>query len=160
MTPANYQQEYFSIRVMTASPTELIRILYEAGIQAVDQAIAALHAGDIRGRGRQVTKAVEIIGELKGSLRSSGEQAKYANTLGDLYGYMQSQLIQAHSKQSEKLLLEVSRLLNTLLEGWSGATKGQTTPHGEEPELVGAASEGNPYFPQSSSNSGPRSWQL
>ena len=51
----NRQNEYLLQRVETASPVELIRILYGA-LQAVDQASLALHAGDILKRGRAVTK--------------------------------------------------------------------------------------------------------
>jgi flagellar secretion chaperone FliS len=150
MIPSNYHQEYLSTRVLAASPVELIRILYEGAVQAVDQALVALHSGDILGRGRSVSKAIEILAELQVSLRPGGAQQQYANTLRELYGYMQRQLMRGHSEQSEKMLQEVSRLLNTLLEGWAGAMNQPetvTSPAPYLPETVGASSQG-------------RSWQL
>ena len=60
-------------------------------MQAVDEALAALHSGDILGRGNSVTKAVEIISELRLSLRREVHPA-YCDTLGELYSYMQRQL--------------------------------------------------------------------
>ena len=67
-----------------------------------------------------MTKTIEILSELRVALRYD-VQPEYCRTLAGLYSYMQGQLIRAHSEQSESLLLEVSRLLQTLLEGWTGA---------------------------------------
>jgi flagellar secretion chaperone FliS len=120
MPHPNQHHEYITQRVQTASPLELIRILYEAALQSVDEALRALQSGDILGRGRAVTKTIQILSELQIALRYD-VQKEYCSTLAGLYGYMQSQLIRAHSEQSESLLLEVSRLLHTLLEGWTGA---------------------------------------
>ena len=44
-------------------------MLYEGAMQSVQEAIAAHRLGDILARGNAVTKAVEIIGELRLSLR-------------------------------------------------------------------------------------------
>ncbi|HEV8037696.1 MAG TPA: flagellar export chaperone FliS [Bryobacteraceae bacterium] len=120
MALPNPHQEYVKQRVQSASPVELIRILYEAAVQQVDEAVQALHSGDILKRGHAVTKTVEILSELRIALRYDVQQ-EYCSTLAGLYSYMQGQLIRAHSEQSETLLLEVSRLLHTLLEGWNGA---------------------------------------
>src|SRR5580704_12983323 len=120
MPMPNPQREYVTHRVQTASPVELIRILYEAAVQSMDEAVRALRSGDILARGKAVTKTIEILSELRIALRYDVQQ-EYCSTLAGLYSYMQGQLIRAHSEQSESLLLEVSRLLHTLLEGWNGA---------------------------------------
>ena len=156
--------EYVAQRVLSATPTELVRILYEGAVQAVDQAMAALNTGDILGRGRAVTKAIEILSELRASLRHDVSQS-YCNTLDELYGYMQRQLIRAHAERSESLLREVSRLLITLQDGWSRAMDQLAAPvgpvdhpsQGEELELVTAS---NPYSLPMGSRSENRSWQL
>src|SRR5690349_10133133 len=100
MTSHKRQKEYISNRVMTASPMELVRILYEASVQSVDEALSALHSGDILARGEAVNKAIEILAELRMSLRRD-VQEEYSNTLAELYGYIQHQLIRAHAEQSE-----------------------------------------------------------
>ena len=120
MTPSGRQKEYLAFRIGTASPMELVRILYEGAVQSVQEAIGALHSGDILARGQAVNKAIEILAELRVSLRRD-VQEQYSNTLAELYGYIQHQLIRAHAEQSESLLQEAARLLNTLLEGWAGA---------------------------------------
>jgi hypothetical protein len=97
-------------------------------------------------------------------------QEEYSNTLEELYDYMQQQLIRAHRDQSEAILQEVSRLLNTLLEGWLGAMNAMnsaTTP-GNDPERRPASLEhaepvsaSSPYSWQpAGSSSDCRSWQF
>jgi len=161
----NPQREYLANRIQTASPVELIRILYEAAAQALDQALAALYAGDIPKRGQAINKGIEILSELRMSLRHD-VHAEYCGTLAGLYSYMQRQLIRAHAEQSESLLQEVARLLRTLQEGWVGAMKNlaalnaQTQPADSEPEKR-AAGEMSPYSDAvSATRSTARSWEV
>jgi flagellar secretion chaperone FliS len=159
----NRQKEYLLQRIETASPLDLIRILYEAALERVNEALTALHSGDIIKRGHAVTKAIEILSELQMSLRCD-VQPEYSNTLSGLYSYMQQQLIRAHAEQSESLLQEVARLLGTLLEGWMGAVENLASETGKQdapqhrPETP-AAFDSNPY---GSASAAPRvrSWQL
>jgi flagellar protein FliS len=120
MTPMNPHKEYVSSRVAAATPVELTRMLFEGAVQAVREAVTAHRAGDIIARGNAVTKAVQILGELRFSLRRD-VAPQYCDTLSGLYGYLQNRLIQAHAEKSESMLLEVSQLIQTLLDGWIGA---------------------------------------
>lgn len=165
MTASTRQKEYLAIRIATASPMELVRMLYEGAVQSVQEAIQALHSGDILARGQAVNKAIEILAELRMSLRRD-VQEQYSNTLAELYGYIQHQLIRAHSEQSEPLLQEASRLLSTLLEGWAGAIEklavaepaGTAAPTGQVSETVIAS---NPYSSESPGlRLESRTWQL
>ena len=165
MTPDNRQKEYFKQRVLSATPMELIRILYETAIQTVDAAVLAHRAGDVYGRGEKVGKAVAILSELLVSLRHDVRR-EYSGTLAELYTYMQRQLIRAHGEQSEDLLREVSRLLNTLLDGWAGAM--EMTAAGDKERPVNApeppsveVKASNPYSEEMAGSSAKsRSWQL
>jgi flagellar protein FliS len=159
----NHHQEYLKHRIQAASPVELIRILYEAAVQSMDVAVRALQSGDILKRGEAVTKTIEILSELRIALRYD-VQPEYCKTLAGLYSYMQSQLIRAHSEQSESLLLEVSRLLQTLLEGWNGAMENLNSGGEQESKTelnvrVQTANVQNPYSAESA-DSEPlvRSW--
>ena len=95
-------------------------MLYEGALQAVQQALSAHRSGDILARGNSVTKAVQILGELRFSLRRE-IAPQYCDLLGGLYSYLQRRLIQAHAERSEAMLQESVSLLQTLLEGWIGA---------------------------------------
>jgi flagellar secretion chaperone FliS len=122
MTPTNPHREYLASRVAAATPAELTRMLFEGAVKSVQDAIAAHRAGDILERGNAVTKAVQILGELRFSLRRD-VAPQYCDTLSGLYGYLQNRLIQAHAEKSESMLEEVRRLIETLLEGWIGAMR-------------------------------------
>ena len=165
MPLSNQQKQYVSQRVQAASPMELIRLLYEAALEGVEEALRAQRSGDILGRGRAVTKTIEILSELRSALRFEVQQ-EYCSTLAGLYGYMQTQLIRAHAEQSEELLQEVSRLMQTLLEGWTGAMEklasGQLQGSAAEPESSPyASSDPNPYSGgPASQDSLVRSWKL
>ncbi len=95
-------------------------MLFEGAVQSVHEAISAHRTGDISARGNAVTKAVQILGELRFSLRRD-VAPQYCDTLSGLYGYLQNRLIQAHAEKSEGMLQEVLQLIQTLLEGWVGA---------------------------------------
>src|ERR1700691_2865748 len=127
MTPTNPHKEYLSSRVAAATPVELTRMLYEGAVQAAQEALAAHRTGDILARGNAVTKAVEILGELRFSLRRD-VAPQYCDTLSGLYGYLQNRLIQAHAEKSESMLQEVMQLIQTLLDGWIGAMKNLNSP--------------------------------
>jgi len=144
---------------------ELTRMLYEGAIQSVQEAIAAHRLGDMIGRGNSVTKAVEILGELRFSLRRE-VNPQYCDTLAGLYGYLQRRLIQAHAEKSESLLREVQALIQTLLDGWIGAienVEGKQSADGEktgenQPSAPGANAS-NPYSPEPGTSQS-RSWQF
>jgi flagellar protein FliS len=95
-------------------------MLYEGAVKFVQEAVTAHRAGDILARGNAVTKAVQILGELRFSLRRD-VAPQYCDTLSGLYGYLQNRLIQAHAEKSESMLQEVGGLIQNLLEGWIGA---------------------------------------
>lgn len=168
MTPTDAHKEYIASRVAAATPVELTRMLYEGAVQAVEEAIAAHRAGDILARGNGVTKAVQILGELRFSLRRD-VAPQYCDTLSGLYGYLQSRLIQAHAERSESMLQEASRLIQTLLQGWIGAMQnlgGADAPRESQAETAplpeaAEVSVSNPY----SSRPAPaeplnRSWEF
>jgi flagellar protein FliS len=175
MTPSDIRKEYLASRVSTATPMELTRMLYEGAIQAVGEALEAHRGGDILRRGNAVTKAVQILGELRFSLRRE-VHPQYCDTLAGLYGYLQRRLIQAHAEKSENILREVEGLVQTLLEGWIGAMdnlsgRANAEPEAAEPTAAGSASAGasavsvsNPYSseaPSSDPGTPPhRSWQF
>jgi len=171
MTPTNPHHEYLASRVASATPVELTRMLFEGAVKAVEEAIAAYRAGDILARGNAVTKAVQILGELRFSLRRD-VAPQYCDTLSGLYGYLQNRLIQAHAEKSESMLQEVLQLIQTLLDGWIGAMRNLSaleTPSSSPaqaplPEPV-AASAAHPYSSPYPSTAAPqeslnRSWEF
>lgn len=166
MTPTKPHQEYISSRVASATPMELTRMLYEGAVKSVQEAVLAHRGGDILARGNAVTRAVEILGELRFSLRRD-VAPQYCDTLSGLYGYLQNRLIQAHAEKSESMLQEVAGLIQTLLEGWLGAMRNLSASDAADVQNTEACSSRlpeaelaapNPYAPKTAE---PRkSWQF
>jgi flagellar protein FliS len=121
-----WKDRYLENRVLTASPLELVVILYEHTIICVQDARTHLSARDIPSRTTAICKAINLIGELRASLNHEVGGEISAN-LEKLYKYMQSRLTEANMKQLDQPLAEVESLLQNLLEGWTGISQAQQT---------------------------------
>lgn len=161
-----YQQQngYVSERVFTASPTELIRMLYEGALSSIDFAVEMLHANDIIGRGHAITKAVNIIHELRSSL-NNGAQPEIAASLAKIYAHVQSKLFEAHARKSEGLLLEASRLLKGLYHGWLDVMRRAAAESAVQQRSVSESQEMplaaiNPYASAFDGPASGRSWAV
>ena len=113
---AAYQQNEVELSVYSASPVQLVVMLYDGAIQSLTQANALIQRGDIQGKARQVTRASNIIAELSGVLDL--EQGEVAQNLGGLYGYAQKQLISANLRNDQSKIDEVAMLLRDLRSAW------------------------------------------
>ena len=112
--------------VTTASPHELVAMLFNGAIKSVANAKLHMQHKDIAARGKAITKAIAIIDEgLKISLddKAGGELAQ---NLKALYEYMCQRLLMASVKNEIEPLDEVSRLLNELSDAWNSIGKPQT----------------------------------
>ena len=117
MVNSNPYQAYGEGNILSGDPAALVVALYEGAIEAVSQAKDCLENGDIAGRGKAITKAMNIVTELMACLdhRSGGE---LSNNLQRLYQYIHKRLFDAHARKQREPLDEVGNLLTTLLDGW------------------------------------------
>ena len=118
---------YFDSKILSAEPSELVEMLYQAGLDAVVEARQHLAAGRVAARSAAITKAFSIIAELNSSLNHALGGELSAN-LARLYSYMQGRLLDANFRQAEPPLSEVASLLKTLLEAWSAVRHSPATP--------------------------------
>lgn len=119
---ANANDAYLESRVLSAEPIDLVRMLYQAAIDAVRNARRHLQAGEIAARSHSINKACAILAELQSSLDHE-RGAELAVRLDSLYEYLQRKLVEADFKQSDACLSEALGLLSNLFEGWDGAAK-------------------------------------
>jgi flagellar secretion chaperone FliS len=137
---------YFEQMILSASPIELVRLMYQRAIASVTDAREHLRAGRIRERADAIKKAYAIIAELMASLDAEKAPELVLN-LRRLYCYMQERLLEANFRQKDAPLEETARLLNTLADAWREAprTPGQTAPgagkavDGDHDDHMGAA---------------------
>lgn len=108
---------YFEQMILSASPIELVRLMYQQAIASVADAREHLREGRIRERVAAIRKAYALITELLVSLDAS-QAPEIAGNLRKLYSYMLSRLNEANFSKSEAPLEEVGRLLSTLADAW------------------------------------------
>jgi flagellar protein FliS len=111
------QESYIESRILTASPIELVAMLYDGAIAAVLDARRKLADGDIAARSRAITKACEILIELTQGL-DHARGGDISLRLAQLYDYIQQRLIEANIQQKDAPLSEALKLLSTLAESW------------------------------------------
>lgn len=116
MTSNPYQNTQ-DLEVLSASPMELVLLLYRGALDGVDSAKRNLAAGDIRGRSKGISKACAILAELAHSLDHTCAP-ELSKQLALLYEYMHHQLCSANIEQTAEPLEEVRALLVTMLSGW------------------------------------------
>ena len=130
----NPYDTYLEATVLSAEPTELVRILYRTAIESVRDARAYLADGNIAARSRAISKAVTILAELGLCLKSDVEP-RLAKNLNELYDYMRRRLLTGNLNQVDEPLAEVVGLLENLLEAWE---KIEVQPASEQMELATA----------------------
>ncbi len=111
--------QYFEQMILSASPVEVVCLLYQRAIRSTRDAREYLKSGQIAERTKAINHAWAVLLELINSLdRASAPEI--AEQLDGLYAYMQSRLVDANLKQADEPLSEVLMLLSTLVEGWEG----------------------------------------
>jgi len=111
-------QAYRRVESESRSPLELVVMLYDGALRFLDEARAAHARHDLRARGRAISKTLAIIGELQNTLDMEKGGA-VAEQLDNLYGYINSRLIDVTVKQDIAACDEVHKLLSTLRNAWS-----------------------------------------
>jgi len=112
--------------VSSASPHQLIVMLFDGALIAVATALVHMKAGNIAAKGQAVSKAIMIIdGGLRASLNKEVGGA-IATNLDALYAYMSDRLLTANLKNQPELLEEVHHLLSDLKSAWDAI--GNTPP--------------------------------
>lgn len=113
-------KNYKQMQITTASPTQILIMLYEGAIQNVKKAILAIEQKNIADKGKYIGKAHDIINELTVSLNHE-VAGQIAKDLERLYNFMVTQLMKANIENDKEALIPVQKNLETLLEGWKGA---------------------------------------
>ena len=104
--------------VATASPHELILMLFDGALVSIGTAAVAMEAKDIPTKGNAISKAIEIIvNGLKVSLDMNAG-GDLAQRLAALYDYMAERLLHANLHNSRAALDEVGKLLRELRDAW------------------------------------------
>jgi flagellar secretion chaperone FliS len=123
MMAANYARTYQTQAVLTASPGQLVLMLYDAALRFLSQARAALEGDKNDWRrfeviNEKIKRAQNIITELRGTLNHEAG-AEIAASLDRLYEYYNRRLFEANIKKDIAPVIEVEGLLCELRDGWA-----------------------------------------
>lgn len=116
----SYHDQYLENRVLSASPVELVRLMYRGALDATNAARQHFATGDIAERTRALNRANGLVTELVTSLQPPTGAAgqKMEQNLRRLYDYVLHQLAQAAITQTPGPLNQADVILRSLLEAW------------------------------------------
>jgi flagellar protein FliS len=120
MTTNPYQQ-YQRTQAETASPGELIVMMYNGALRFLIAARQRLDAQDMAGAHASLLRAQDVVAELMVSVDVSIGQV--GRNLYDLYEFMHRRLIQANVHKDTAPIDEVVALLRELLPAWEQAIR-------------------------------------
>jgi flagellar protein FliS len=126
--------------VSSASPHQLIVMLFDGAMKALGAAIINMKANNIAAKGEAISKAILIIDSgLRASLdkKAGGE---IAEGLDSLYEYMGNRLLQANLKNDVGILEEVQKLLGDLRSAWNAIESSPAVQPAQAQAPRGAAS--------------------
>lgn len=123
MLAQSYARTYRTNAILTASPGQLVLMLYDGALKAIALAREGFARpvddfGRIPQINEQLQKAQSIINELQSglNLEAGGEVAQ---TLHRLYDYHSHRLFEANIRKTVEPVVEVERLLRELRDAWA-----------------------------------------
>lgn len=112
-----YTNQFREQAAKTASPLQLVIMLYDGAIRFCDIGIASMKKRDIEAQNNNIQRAQRIILELMACLdmENGGEIAK--NLMG-LYTYCVNQLVEANVYDQSEPIERVKKILSDLRSSW------------------------------------------
>lgn len=119
MSYTSASKVYKKNQIESASPKQLVVLLYEGAIKFIRLAELALEKGQMDKVHTNLIKAQDIVTELMTSLNHQDGQNAIASELETLYSYILSELIQANLKKDVDKMIQTRKLMSELLEAWA-----------------------------------------
>lgn len=131
-----HPRQYLETQVRTASPEELLILLFDGAVRFCEQAKVRIDEKDIEGSHNLLIRAQQIVLEVMTALdRDIGDEI-YANLIG-LYRFVYMRLVRANVTREKPLIDEAVEVLAHLRDTWrqavdqarkSGALAGRVPP--------------------------------
>jgi flagellar protein FliS len=136
MLAQGYARTYRANAVLTASPGQLVLMLYDGALKALAIALDAFARPEedvqrIQAINVQLQKAQAIIRELQSGLNfeAGGE---FAQTMNRLYEYHLRRLLEANIRKQPEPVREVEKLVRDLRDAWAEMLSKQDPRNGQE----------------------------
>lgn len=118
-------QAYTQSAVLSATPEQLVVMLYDGAIRFLHQAQLSLESDNREMAREKLLRAEDIINELNNSLDIEGG-GEVAGSLRSLYLWMKRQIMQSLIQQDPKPLEECLLQLRELRDAWAEAAGAET----------------------------------
>ena len=114
---AQYKAMDVQVGADSANPHQLIAMLFDGALERIAIAKGAIERGDIEEKGQKIGRAIAIIDGLRASLNKE-VGGEIAETLDNLYEYMQRRLFEANLRSDIPVLNEISDLISEIRSAW------------------------------------------
>jgi flagellar protein FliS len=136
MVTAGYARTYRANSILTASPGQLVLMLYDGALKALNLARDAFdkpvdEPRRIESINTHLLKAQAILGELQSGLNMEAG-GEFARTMHRLYDYHNRRLFEANLKKRVEPVIEVERLVRELRDAWAQMLTQQPETSGAE----------------------------
>lgn len=114
---------YLRIQTETASPGQLIVMLYDALLRNLVRAEEAIARADVEAAHASLLRSQDVVLELVASLDldAGGEAGAMARRLAPLYEYLYRRTLDASLRKDAAPVREAIRLVTPLREAWQAA---------------------------------------
>jgi flagellar secretion chaperone FliS len=119
MSAASLRARYLGNSIATASPHQLLVMLYDRLALDLERAHTAMAAGDRENASDQLQHAQEIVLELQASLRVDIWDG--GPRLNALYAWLLSELIRANLKGDLRRIADCRKIVEPLRDAWTEA---------------------------------------
>lgn len=127
-------RDYLRDSVLSATPAQLVTMLYDRALLDLARAEDAQTAGDWAAASGHLTHAQDVIAELSSSLDL--EVWAGAKDLLAVYGYLSTRLIAANVRRDVTLTRECADLLGPLRWAWHAAAGEVAAPDGATEQSI------------------------
>jgi flagellar protein FliS len=111
---------YQQARANTASPGELVVMLYDGIVRFCDRAVERIEAGDTAGAGTATTRALAIIDYLQ-TILDPNPAPELVERLDALYAFWSRQITSANSSRDASFIRAIRPHVVELRDAWDEA---------------------------------------
>ena len=116
--PQSQTAAYRQQSVLTATPGQLVVMLYDGALRFLHQAAYAMREGNVAVSGNRLQRAEAILEELLSTLDLE-KGGVVASRLQGIYVFCQRHLMEARLEREPEMIDKVSELLGELRESWA-----------------------------------------
>jgi flagellar secretion chaperone FliS len=115
---ASQSAAYRQQSILTATPGQLVVMLYDGCLRFLHQAAHAMREGNVGESNARLQRAEAIIDELRSTLDME-KGGVVASRLQGIYVFSSRQLIEARIARDPEMIGKVSELLSELRDAWA-----------------------------------------